>query len=1114
MAPQCVARRLPLLGLLLICLFLLLVTRNVSPLLVYDRLTLLSICNSVEKVPIYGSVGQSATLPPFIASIPAYLWREPCLPLRRNRRRKRGKRGGIRVRLRAYLTSSSTCDRGHPCFGSSAGFIGCNVRSLACNYRWLRSIVPGSECPSPRYWNRKRSSKRGCVLGNLRPLSRASQRTERRSIHMALINTRSLTNKTFILNDYFMTNALDFLLLTETWLKPGDDSAFSELLPPGCSFYNSPRVSGRGGGLATLFKNEYRCRLLPALVYNSFELQLFVADLDYPVLFAVIYRPPKPNKDFMHEFSEFLADVVPKYDKLLVCGDFNIHVCCPSNPLAHDFKTLLSSFGLNQCVEGPTHQLGHTLDLIISHGLSVSLEEITESGISDHFPIRFEISIPPPTSKPVSSASRRRCITPSVGVEFASVFMGSQFYAMNGLVSPSSPDNILSVFLSTSTEILDSIAPFRTKSIKPKVDPWLNDTTRALRQHCRQAERKWKKDKLFSSLGLLRDSLATYQKAVKAAKMHYLSSVINSSCHEPRVLFNTINSVLNPCTSDPTEVSVSTCEKFLGYFTDKVAAVRQNCSANFNVFVPAAPVLSAVFEDFKPVSLTLLSEVVQHMKPTNCPLDIVPARIVKEVFNTAIGSSLLTLINLCLSLGCVPAAFKHAVVRPLLKKPNLDPSVLSNFRPVSHLPFLSKVLEKVVFIQLQAFMQKNSVLEKFQSGFRSRHSTESALLRVHNDIALSVDAGSPAVLVLLDLTAAFDTVDHAVLLSRLEHCVGIRGLALQWFSSYLADRSFSVMIGECSSSAAPLSCGVPQGSILGPILFSLYMLPLGSIIGKHNLSFHCYADDLQIYLPLKPNDNVSLDSLLSCIDDIRMWLSQNFLSLNNEKTECIIFGNPNGSAVTLGALAPYLKPAVRNLGVTFDCDMKFDKQISNIVKMSFFQLRLLAKVKPFLNRHDLEKVIHAFISSRLDYCNALYVGLSQGSIARLQLVQNAAARFLTNTPKRVHITPVLYSLHWLPVQFRIDFKILLFVFKALNGRAPEYISEILTLREHSRSLRSSNQLVLEVPRSKYKRWGDQAFAVAAPRLWNKLPPDIRTTADETLFRSKLKTHLFRMAFNT
>lgn len=151
-----------------------------------------------------------------------------------------------------------------------------------------------------------------------------------------------------------------------------------------------------------------------------------------------------------------------------------------------------------------------TLWISISH-TSVLLEEITESGISDHFPIRFEIS--------VSSASRRRCIIPSLGVEFASAFMGSQFYAMNGLVSPFSPDNVLSVFHSTSTEILDSIAPFRTKAIKPKVDPWLNDATRALLQHCRQAERRWKKDRLFTSLCLLRDSLAAYQKAVKVSKM-------------------------------------------------------------------------------------------------------------------------------------------------------------------------------------------------------------------------------------------------------------------------------------------------------------------------------------------------------------------------------------------------------------------------------------------------------------------------------------------------------------------------------------------------------------------------------------------------------------------
>lgn len=156
----------------------------------------------------------------------------------------------------------------------------------------------------------------------------------------------------------------------------------------------------------------------------------------------------------------------------------------------------------------------------------------------------------------------------------------------------------------------------------------------------------------------------------------------------------------------------------------------------------------------------------------------------------------------------------------------------------------------------------------------------------------------------------------------------------------------------------------------------------------------------------------------------------------------------------------------------------------------------------------LEKAIHAFISSRLDYCNALYVGTSQSSISRLQFVQNAAACLLTNNPRREHITPVLYSFHWLPVHFRIDFKILTFVFKALNGLAPPYLSDLLTPQVRNRTLRSSNQRLLEVPRSNYKHWGDRAFLVAAPRLWNKLPPNMHTITDLGLFKSKLKNLSF------
>ncbi len=283
------------------------------------------------------------------------------------------------------------------------------------------------------------------------------------------------------------------------------------------------------------------------------------------------------------------------------------------------------------------------------------------------------------------------------------------------------------------------------------------------------------------------------------------------------------------------------------------------------------------FNQFEPVSFATLGEIVEHLKPTVCHQDIIPTRIFKQAFSV-IGPSVMEIINCCLVSGSVPVYFKHAIVQPLIKKANLDPTVCSNFRPISKLPFFSKVLEKVVFTQLQPFLERNSVLKVFQSGFRANHSTESALLKVYNDILLTVDSGVSAIIVLLDLSAAFDTVDHTILVSRLEQYARIQGVALQWFKSYLSNRSFAVNVGEFLSTSVPLTCGVPQGSVLAPLLFSLYMLPLGSIFKKHNVSFHCYADDTQIYLPLQQNNKNVLTPILECLNDIKGWMSLIFLT--------------------------------------------------------------------------------------------------------------------------------------------------------------------------------------------------------------------------------------------
>ena len=196
---------------------------------------------------------------------------------------------------------------------------------------------------------------------------------------------------------------------------------------------------------------------------------------------------------------------------------------------------------------------------------------------------------------------------------------------------------------------------------------------------------------------------------------------------------------------------------------------------------------------------------------------------------------------------------KKAVVKPLIKKekkkkPDLDPEVLGNYRPVSNLPYLSKILERAVAGQLQAHLNTNGLHVKFQSAYRRGHSTETALLRILNDLLVMIDGGNNAVLVLLDLSAAFDTLDHTLLLQRLHAEIGLDGSALDWFSAYLSCRSQQVLVGHALSAETPLLCGVPHGSVLGPLLFSLYTRQLADLIDKFCIDYHFFADDSELLL--------------------------------------------------------------------------------------------------------------------------------------------------------------------------------------------------------------------------------------------------------------------------
>ncbi|KAM9394618.1 uncharacterized protein ACWYII_033223 isoform 3-T3 [Salvelinus alpinus] len=476
---------------------------------------------------------------------------------------------------------------------------------------------------------------------------------------------------------------------------------------------------------------------------------------------------------------------------------------------------------------------------------------------------------------------------------------------------------------------------------------------------------------------------------------------------------------------------------------------------------------------------------------------------------------LTSLINSSLTAGYVPSVFKRARVAPLLKKPTLDPSDVNNYRPVSLLSFLSKTLERAVLGQLSCYLSQNDLLDPNQSGFKTSHSTETALLCITEALRTAKANSLSSALILLDLSAAFDTVNHQILLSTLSE-LGISGAAHAWIASYLTGRSYQVAWRESVSSPRALTTGVPQGSVLGPLLFSLYTKSLGSVITSHGLSYHCYADDTQLIFSFPPSDDQVANRISACLADISVWMTDHHLKLNLGKTELLFLPGKDcpfhDLAITVDNSIVSSSQSAKNLGVILDNTLSFSTNIKAVTRSCRFMLYNIRRVRPCLTQEAAQVLIQALVISRLDYCNSLLAGLPACAIKPLQLIQNAAARLVFNLPKFSHVTPLLRSLHWLPVEARIRYKTMVLAYGAVRGTAPQYLQALIRPYTQTRALRSSTSgLLASLPLRKYSSRSAQSklFAALAPQWWNKLPHDARTAESITTFRRHLKPHLFK-----
>jgi len=394
------------------------------------------------------------------------------------------------------------------------------------------------------------------------------------------------------------------------------------------------------------------------------------------------------------------------------------------------------------------------------------------------------------------------------------------------------------------------------------------------------------------------------------------------------------------------------------------------------------------------------------------------------------------------------------------------------------------------------------------------HSCETALCKTLNDTYLASDSGKCTMLLSLDLSAAFDTINHNILFNRLHTRFGITASPMAWLTSYLLGRTQSVCVGNASSTVTDCRTGVPQGSFLGPILFCLYISPIADTASQYNVSLQQYADDTQLYIACSVNDAASpLSTLESCLASLHCWLCHNGLALSPNKPEAITFGTrqrlnsfPRPSGIHIVCSPVSISNLITTLGVTLDSNLTLNIHVSSVCKTAYYFIKALRHIRPVLTYDMTRAVTASLIQTRLEFANSVLIGISSSNIYKLQRVQNCLAKVVLQDFSN-SVTCLLSQLHWLPVSKRIQFKIATLTYQLVTFGQPTYLFSVLIPYQPQRSLRSVSQNLLSIPRCN-SSFGQRSFSYCAPKIWNELPLSVRQSPSLHTFKRNLKTHYF------